>query len=134
MHEVVLRLDADGNETATVELDHGATTNRISPRNAKRIQAFADKYQVDVIVVGSRVDPAKKVAPGQSDWDYLINASPGLAPGKNLREIERSAGNYLPKGRSRTDDFGNARAGLDTERNVALIPGKPYVMFRPRKR
>lgn len=132
MNEVVLRLDAEGSETSTVEVGCGATTSKISHRNAKRIQDFADNYQVEIIVVGSRVDPMKELAAGKSDWDYLVHACPGVAPNKGLREVQRSAGNYLPKGRSRTDDLGNTRAGLDTERNVPLIPGRPYVKFRPR--
>lgn len=133
MHIVELRLGAEGNDTTTVEVGNGATTRRISPRNAKKIQAFADNYQVQVDVVGSRVDPAKELMPGQSDWDYLINLFAGATPTKSLRRIEDSAGKFLPKGRARTDEFGNTRAGLDTERNMFVQPGKPYVRFRPRK-
>lgn len=130
MQEVVVRLDTEGIETTTVEIGYGATTSRISPRNAKRIQDFADKNRIEVTIVGSRVNRAKRTTDA-SDWDYLINESEGITPRKTLRDIERSAGKYLPRGHSRTDHFGNRRAGLDVERNVPMEPGKPYVRFRP---
>lgn len=133
MHQVELRLNSEGTETTIVEIGNHATTQRISPSNAKKIQEFVDKYQIEVDVVGSRIDPTKEITPGGSDWDYLLNECEGLVRPKSLRVIEDSAGKYLPKGRSRTDEFGNTRSGLDAERNVPLQPGKPYVKFRPRK-
>jgi hypothetical protein len=132
MQQAVVRLDTDGIETTTVEIGCGATTNRISPRNAKKIQEFVDKNRIELAIVGSRVDPSKQVTAGKSDWDYLINECEGIAPRKKLRDVQNGVGKYLPRGRSRTDEFGNTRSGLDVERNVPLTPGKPYVKFRPR--
>lgn len=132
MSEVRLRLNSQGTETTTAEVGNGATVSRISPRDAKKIQDFADRNRVEIIVVGSRVDPAKEITAGESDWDYLINEVEGLAPRKNLREIESSAGRFLPRGRQRTDQFGNTRSGLDVERNVPLQAGEPFVRFTPR--
>lgn len=132
MSEVHLRLDSRGIETATVEIGNGATVSRISPRNAKKIQDFADSNRIEVIVVGSRVDPGKQLVTGRSDWDYLINEAEIVEPRKGLRDIKRSAGKYLPHGRQRADEFGNSRAGLDVEQNIALQPGLPFVRFRPR--
>ena len=132
MHNVVMKLDSDGIEKTTVEVGNDATTKRISPRNAKRIQEFVDSYQVEIDVVGSRVDLTKQLVPGQSDWDYLIKPAQDVVPRKSLRAIEKSANKYLPRSRLRTDNFGNTRAGLDVECNVPLIAGKPYVKFRPR--
>lgn len=131
MQTVVVRLDTEGIETTIVEIGGGAVTSRISPRNAKKIQEFADKNRIEVTVVGSRVDRAKRTTEA-SDWDYLVNESDGITPRKGLRAIERSAGKYLPRGRSRTDAFGNTRSGLDIERDVPTVSGKPYVRFRPR--
>ncbi len=61
MSEVNLRLDSHGTDTATVEIANGATVSRLSPRNAKKIQEFADRNQVEVVVVGSRVDAEKQI-------------------------------------------------------------------------
>ena len=85
MSEVTLRLNSQGTETTIAEIGNGATVSRISPRDAKKIQDFADNNRVD-----------------------------------------------LPRGRQRTDEFGNTRSGLDIERNVPLQPAKPFVRFRPR--
>lgn len=104
MQKVVVRLDTEGIETTTVEVGRGATTRRISPRNAKKIQEFADKNRLEITVVGSRVDRARRVT-NASDWDYLINQSERITPRKKLRDIERG---------------------------VPIESDKPYVRFRPR--
>lgn len=132
MVEVRLRLNSQGTETTIAEVGNGATVSRIAPRDAKKIQDFADKNRVEIIVVGSRVDPATEITAGESDWDYLINESEVAVPRKNLREMKRSAGRYLPRGRQRADEFGNTRAGLDIELNVSPQADKPFVRFTPR--
>lgn len=131
MREVTIRLNPEGSRTTTVKVGNGATVRKISPKNASRIQDFVDKNQIEVAVVGSRVDPEKAVIPGMSDWDYLINRCEGILPRKTLREIEAAARRYLPGGNSRTDDYGNARSGMDTERGIPVQFDKPYVIFRP---
>lgn len=120
------------NGTADVLVGGGATTSRLSPQNAAKIQEFVDKYRVDVTVVGGRVNPGKPLTPGVSDWDYVINPISGVQPSKSLREIKQSATKFLPKGSPRTDHLGNTRQGIDVERNVSVNERLPYVTFRPR--
>jgi hypothetical protein len=131
MREVTVRLNSEGTSTAKVLVGGGATHRRISPRNALKIQEFVNNNRVEVTLVGSRVDPSKVIVPGISDWDYLINECQGMLPRKSLREIAGASRRYLPGGRPRTDAFGNARSGMDTERNVPVQIDKPYVVFRP---
>jgi hypothetical protein len=106
------------------------TASRISPEQARAIQDFASRYKVEVTVVGSRVNPGKAIKPGESDWDYLINKSEGIQPSKSLRDVAKSASNYLPKQRPRTDEFGNTRSGLDIWREPVDV-SRPYVTFKP---
>jgi hypothetical protein len=127
-------LDYDGRPIAEVEVGGGATTKRINVEDAQAIQAIVDRYQVEITVVGSRVNPNKSLTAGKSDWDYLLNPIEGTQPAKKLKDIQRSAGRFLPKGGPRTDNFGNTRSGLDIERNVSVDPNLPHVIFRPSRK
>lgn len=120
-------------DDASVQMGGGATSERISQTQATAIQDFADRYNVEVTVVGSRVNPSKSVNPGSSDWDYLINGTSGSAPKKSLREIKKSAGKYLPRGSSRSDEYGNSRSGLDIETNAPVDQTRPHIIFFPKK-
>ena len=46
-----------------------ATLRHISPEQQRQIQSFADKYQVDVVIIGSR---ARGNINSLSDFDYFI--------------------------------------------------------------
>jgi hypothetical protein len=129
--QATAELATGGNTTTKVTVGGGATTNRITAENARAIQDFVNRYQVEVTVVGSRVNPNKALTPGQSDWDYLINPIAGVKPAKSLREVENSASKYLPRGARRTDQFGNTRNGMDLQRNEAVDSTLPHVTFRP---
>jgi hypothetical protein len=120
-------------DDASVQMGGGATSERISQTQATAIQDFSDRYNVEVTVVGSRVNPSKSVNPGSSDWDYLINGTSGSAPKKSLREIKKSAGKYLPRGSSRSDEYGNSRSGLDIETNAPVDQTRPHIIFFPKK-
>jgi hypothetical protein len=113
-----------------VRLGGGATTERLSSAQARAIQDFANKYNVEVTVIGSRVNASKTLS-GSSDWDYLINKLPGAEPAKKLRDIKKSGGKYLPRGASRADDYGNTRSGVDIECNVPVDASLPHIIFTP---
>jgi hypothetical protein len=121
----IVEIGAGGNTVAKVTVGGGATTARIAAEHARAIQEFVDRYQVEVTVVGSRVNPNKALTPGQSDWDYLINPIEGVKPTKSLREVENSATKYLPRGSRRIDELGNSRNGMDLQRNEPVDPSLP---------
>jgi len=75
----------------------GATLEKLSASEVRRIQKAANKSGAEVSVVGSRVNPNKALHSG-SDYDYVINANnkvrsdlKGSLPGaKNVREGQSS--------------------------------------------
>jgi hypothetical protein len=93
----------------------------ISPLDAARIQAVADKIKSPVTVVGSR---AAGTARAWSDWDYIVEAN------AKARSYARW---QLPRGLSGGEVNGRGEeTGLDLFRE-ALDPARPHVVFHPRK-
>jgi hypothetical protein len=91
----------------------------ISPPDAARIQAVADKVGGRVTVVGSR---AEGTASPWSDWDYIVDAN---AKGRSYARWQ------LPRGVS-----GGEVNGLGQETGIdifgeALDPTRPHVIFDP---
>lgn len=68
------------------------TLDRISADNARKLQEFADEFQVTITVVGSRVDAGKSLTPGVSDWDFKITKIEGVEPTRSMRDIKKKAG------------------------------------------
>jgi RHS repeat-associated protein len=75
----------------SIKAGGGAKIDNVPEVARDRIQGFADKYDTDVTLVGSR---AKKRGGnnGDSDWDYIIPNPPGKLRKRGKRE--------LPKGRA----------------------------------
>ncbi len=87
----------------------------LTPSEARLIQAFTDKYGVDVNVVGSR---AAGRATSVSDFDYVIQAN---------AKIRHKAEYYLPRGLS----GGANNRGIDIFRSP-LDTSRPHIKFCPR--
>ncbi len=84
-----------------------------------RIQEVADKYGIEIIVVGSQ---ASGDADKNSDYDYIIN-------GGNSKT--RSSALYrLPKN-SRANSDGNMRPGSEILKGVQVDTTKPFIRFTP---
>ena len=88
---------------------------------ARMIQRFADKYGIDVTVVGSR---ARGTAGADSDWDYVIGGTSKVRSAAR-RELPRgTAGGEIKNGReSGMDVFNGNKEPVD--------PEKPHVIFKP---
>ena len=85
------------------------------------IQRFANKYGVDVAVVGSR---AAGKARADSDWDYVIGGTAKTRQAAK-RELPRgSAGGEVKYGRESGIDVFNAN-------KEPLDRSKPHVIFTP---
>ena len=96
----------------------------ITGPQAKRIQAIADKYGVNIDVIGSR---ARGNAHADSDWDYVITGGNSKARSNAFRD--------LPRGRS-GGDLGNngewtGKERIDPEKVYA---DEPRVSFSPQGR
>jgi len=99
----------------------GAKIENLSTAQRARIQEIADRYGLEISVVGSR---ASGKANRLSDWDYII---------KGGNSKSRSSALYkLPKNSSAIKD-GNFRPGSEILRNVDVDPNRPYISFRPSK-
>ncbi|MEZ6119635.1 MAG: hypothetical protein R3C28_24140 [Pirellulaceae bacterium] len=96
-----------------------ATLERISPLQRQQIQAFADKYNVEVIVTGSR---ARGNIHGLSDYDYIIRG--GKA------KIRSKVGRYLPRGPRYDGEFG-PKPGFDLIPQEAFDPKFTHIIFSP---
>ena len=103
-------------------LVHNASySDTISPRDAARIQATADKIQQPIHVVGSR---AKGTANPLSDWDYVIEGAKS--------KPRHTARKYLPRGAAGGEIGGcGIESGIDifTE---PLRPDLPHISFFPK--
>ncbi|QDV51345.1 polymorphic toxin-type HINT domain-containing protein [Gimesia fumaroli] len=128
---VELFTDSTGSKKTNVKIGGNVTLNKINVEDARKIQKFADEYQVEVTIVGSRVNAGKELKPGKSDWDYVINKIDGIEPTRKLRDLKKKAGFLLPKGRPRPDQYGNIRRGSDIEFFEPIDSDLPYVKFRP---
>jgi len=88
----------------------------LTPEQAQRIQAFVDKYGVEVSVVGSR---ARGTARPLSDFDYVIGGN---------AKVRASATYYLPKG-VRTET--SPGYDLINANKDPLRTNEAYITFRP---
>jgi hypothetical protein len=99
----------------------GANVGNLHESTRARIQAFVDKHQAPVTVVGSR---AGGTAGPMSDFDYLI--------GGNSR-LRQRARRELPKGRAGGEVGPGGETGIDVfnENNVPLDSKLPHIIFSP---
>jgi hypothetical protein len=86
----------------------------LTPSQARQIQAFSDKYKVEVNVVGSRAGGTANAA---SDFDYVIQAN---------SKIRHKAEYFLPRGSS----GGANNRGIDIFKEP-LDPSRPHIPFKP---
>ncbi len=101
-----------------------APKSPLSEADRIRIQRFADKYDTDVHVVGSR---AKGTARPDSDYDYILGESGGNSRlrQKARRELPRgTAGGEIHPSRGET--------GIDVF-NEPLDPTRPHITIPPNR-
>ena len=96
-----------------------ATLERILPEQRQQIQAFANKYNVEVIVTGSR---ARGNTHALSDFDYIL-------PGSN-KKIRSKVGKYLPRGPRYVGQYG-PKPGFDIIKEEAFNPKFTHIIFSP---
>lgn len=99
----------------------GASIENIPEGYRWRIQQFADKYDVEVTVVGSR---AAGTANELSDWDYIISGN---------SKIRKYARQQLPRGIAGGEIGPRGETGIDVfnANNSPLNMDKPYITFSP---
>ncbi len=114
LNGAVITAAAGGVGGGGVEPSKGAFGS-LTPSEVRQIQSFADKFEVEVNVVGSRA--AGTAGPG-ADYDYVIGGS---------ARVRHSAEYFLPRGPRGT---GSGR-GIDIFR-PPLLPGRPSIPFKPR--
>ncbi|MEL1244926.1 RHS repeat-associated core domain-containing protein [Flavobacterium sp. DGU11] len=99
----------------------GAKLEYIAQQTRDRIQAVANKYELEITVVGSR---ASGKAEEHSDWDYII---------KGGNSKSRSSALYqLPKNSKAAKD-GDMRPGSEQLTGVEVDNSKPHITFTPNK-
>lgn len=98
---------------------HQATLAKISPRQRQQIQEFAERYNVDVIVTGSR---ARGTTHALSDFDYIIR-------GGNS-DIRGKVGKFLPRGPRYVGEFG-PKPGFDIISEEVFDPNFTHIIFSP---
>lgn len=98
----------------------GAKLEYIAESTRDRIQAIADKYNLEITVVGSR---AKGTNNEYSDWDYIIK-------GGNSK-TRSSALFQLPKNPKATKG-GEMRAGSEELKGVEVDENLPSINFSPK--
>lgn len=96
-----------------------ATLERISPHQRQKIQEFANKYKVTVLVTGSR---ARGNTHALSDFDYII-----LAGNSKIRS---KVGEYLPRGPRYDGEFG-PKPGFDVIAGESFDPKYTHIIFTP---
>ena len=99
------------------KLGGGATLDKLSPSEVKRIQNAADRSGTDITVVGSRVNPSKALHP-KSDFDFVIDAN-----SKTRNNLSRS----LPGSKN----VGEGVSGNQDIFKGAIDKTKPHVTFTP---
>jgi hypothetical protein len=110
--------------TGPVPASGGAspTLGSLTPSQANTIQAFADRFNAEVNVVGSR---AAGTAGPSSDFDYVIGGNASL---------RNSASYYLPRGAAGGEISGSGiETGIDifNANRTPLDPGRPFIQFAP---
>jgi predicted nucleotidyltransferase len=101
----------------------GASQNNIAIANQVAIQKMADKWGVEITVVGSR---AKGGAHRESDWDYIVN---GEITSKMMRDLR----NNLPKSPVSSAEMGRERLEIFKQSSHPLRESEPYIKFIPKK-
>jgi RHS repeat-associated protein len=112
------------NSLPTIEVGAGTRLEYLPAHQLAQIQRFADKRNVEVIVVGSRVKPVPEGGTRRfSDFDYLVGGN---------TKIRQHARRELPRG----DTGGAYDTGIDVinANKTPLDPDRPHVIIRPRKR
>ena len=104
-----------------VKAGGGAKVENIPEPARDRIQGFADKYDTDITVVGSR---AKKMGgnSSDSDWDYIMSNPPG--------KLRKRGGQQLPKGRAGGEMGTSGQDFLDGPVDTT----RPHIVFTSKKR
>ena len=99
----------------------GARLENLSATDQARMQSFANRYQSEVTVVGSR---AGGTAGPMSDYDYLIGGNSRLrANARNQLPRGAAGGEIGPRGETGIDVFNLNREPLD--------PNRPHIIFAP---
>lgn len=88
-------------------------------KNVERIQNIANKYELEIAVVGSR---AGGTATPYSDWDYIITGGTSKARSSALFQ--------LPKNLNAVKD-GMGRPGSEILKGVTVNPQLPHIIFKP---
>jgi hypothetical protein len=111
-----------------VMLVHNANCDELAPKGALseadrlRIQRFADKYNTDVHVVGSRASGTSRP---NSDYDYILGESGG-----NSR-LRQKARRDLPRGTAGGEVHPTyGETGIDVF-NEPLDPTRPHITIHP---
>jgi hypothetical protein len=94
----------------------------ITKLQAERIQQIADRYEVNVDVIGSR---ARGNATADSDWDYVITGGNSKSRSNAFRD--------LPSGRSGGDLGPNSWTGKERIAPEKVYDDEPRVRFTPNK-
>jgi RHS repeat-associated protein len=118
----VVRMADDVPKVADDVVAAGKTAlGNLTPGEARRIQAFVDKFGAEVNVVGSRA--AGKVKP-LSDFDYVIGGNSAL---------RHSALRYLPRGKAGGELRGSNWSGIEifNANKTPLDPTRPFIQFTP---
>ena len=96
----------------------------LSKEDQLRIQRFANTYDTDVHVVGSR---AKGTAGPKSDYDYILGESGG-----NSRLRQKARGE-LPRGNAGGEIHPTrGETGIDVF-NEPVDPSRPHIKIRPNR-
>jgi Nucleotidyltransferase domain len=97
------------------------TTGSLLPGEVRRIQEFANKFNTEVYVIGSR---AAGTATELSDFDYLIGGT---------SKVRRIARRFLPRGKAGGEMRGSFETGIDifNANRTPLDHTLPYIKFIP---
>ena len=98
-----------------------AKLGSLLPGEVRRIQQFANAYNTEIYVVGSR---AAGTAGEFSDFDYLI---------KGTSKVRQAARRFLPRGKAGGEIRGYSEIGIDifNANKTPLDPTLPYIKFTP---
>ncbi|MCC6371099.1 MAG: hypothetical protein IT236_08855 [Bacteroidia bacterium] len=100
----------------------GANINNIRGIEQLQIQMNADKWEVEITVIGGRARGTSHI---EADWDYIVSAvKPGMLHDLKFR---------LPKSPSNRTDIGRARLEIFDVREYPVDKSKPHITFFPYK-
>jgi hypothetical protein len=115
-----------GNQAKTVidaRVGGGARIESIAKRQQEQIQKMADKWQVEITVIGSR---ARGTSHAESDWDCIVSE---IKP-RMIHDLKSN----LPKSPASSAEIGRARLEIFNGQTYPVDQTKAYIIFSPSKK